>query len=718
MHGDEQRWVDEAIRTNWVSTVGENIDEIERQCAEIIGRKFGVSPIIYKQQIGRALSVGDGRTPVIFNIVNNFDGLYTVSALSTELSTLVNLYRRQDRENAIEVDSFEVIDELRDCREILQQIENALASTWDSMYREAQKYYQEHGNLLVSKKYYTPESNLPLGLWIITQRRVYRGMSNGTLTPERIDKLNQIGMVWEEKTERLWEEGFRHAETYYQAHGNLDVTATYVCEDGYRLGGWISNQRAKRKGHNGRTLTDEQIERLDHIGMIWSQVDYAFEQGYLAAKEYLEEYGDLWVPASYVTADSFRLGYWLLSKRQAYNDKNEAQLTEEQKKRLEELGFQWDNRHEVSWDEHFKAAFSYLEEHGDLNVRYDYRQNGKCIYRWFVNQRDQLAQGKLSADKLKRLQSLGPAWEEWLQAHPIAERGRDVMSFDYGYPYAVAYAKEHGNLRVPKDYQTNDGFPLGQWTKAMRAAKTGTHKKPLTAKQIQNLEALGMFWNKNDELWENNYEILKQYAAEHGNLYMPQNFQKPVGSRIRFWLCTIREQLSNGTLPEEKRKKLEALGTAWTEWLASTEQQRYSLSFDTGLPYAKVFAAQYGHLRVPKDYTAYDGYPLGSWVLAMRDAKEKRHHQSLTVPQVAALESIGMYWSRLDEIWDENYLLAQQYYERYGDINIPKKYENGSKLRHWLRVNRDQAAAGTIRPYRLEKLKAFGDAWVRWTMHQ
>ena len=30
MHGDEQRWVDEAIRTNWVSTVGANIDEIER----------------------------------------------------------------------------------------------------------------------------------------------------------------------------------------------------------------------------------------------------------------------------------------------------------------------------------------------------------------------------------------------------------------------------------------------------------------------------------------------------------------------------------------------------------------------------------------------------------------------------------------------------------------------------------------------------------------
>ncbi len=37
MHGDEQHWVDEAIRTNWVSTVGENINAVEKQIAEYLG---------------------------------------------------------------------------------------------------------------------------------------------------------------------------------------------------------------------------------------------------------------------------------------------------------------------------------------------------------------------------------------------------------------------------------------------------------------------------------------------------------------------------------------------------------------------------------------------------------------------------------------------------------------------------------------------------------
>ena len=43
MHGDEQKWVDEAIRTNWVSTVGENINEIERQVAAYIGVRYAVA---------------------------------------------------------------------------------------------------------------------------------------------------------------------------------------------------------------------------------------------------------------------------------------------------------------------------------------------------------------------------------------------------------------------------------------------------------------------------------------------------------------------------------------------------------------------------------------------------------------------------------------------------------------------------------------------------
>ncbi|SEQ21127.1 dTDP-4-amino-4,6-dideoxygalactose transaminase [Lachnospiraceae bacterium NE2001] len=43
MHGDEQKWVDEAIQTNWVSTVGENINVVEKQIAEYVGCEYSVA---------------------------------------------------------------------------------------------------------------------------------------------------------------------------------------------------------------------------------------------------------------------------------------------------------------------------------------------------------------------------------------------------------------------------------------------------------------------------------------------------------------------------------------------------------------------------------------------------------------------------------------------------------------------------------------------------
>ena len=43
MHGDEQHWVDDAIATNWVSTVGANINEVEKQIADYVGCKYAVA---------------------------------------------------------------------------------------------------------------------------------------------------------------------------------------------------------------------------------------------------------------------------------------------------------------------------------------------------------------------------------------------------------------------------------------------------------------------------------------------------------------------------------------------------------------------------------------------------------------------------------------------------------------------------------------------------
>ena len=43
MHGDEQKWVNDAFEKNWITTAGENINELEKQVADYAGVKYAVA---------------------------------------------------------------------------------------------------------------------------------------------------------------------------------------------------------------------------------------------------------------------------------------------------------------------------------------------------------------------------------------------------------------------------------------------------------------------------------------------------------------------------------------------------------------------------------------------------------------------------------------------------------------------------------------------------
>lgn len=65
-----------------------------------------VSPIIYLQQIGRALSAGNKNQPVIFDLVNNFDSLYCIDCLKNEMQEAFCCIRTLTRqENTLTTDS-------------------------------------------------------------------------------------------------------------------------------------------------------------------------------------------------------------------------------------------------------------------------------------------------------------------------------------------------------------------------------------------------------------------------------------------------------------------------------------------------------------------------------------------------------------------------------------------------------------------------------------
>lgn len=307
-----------------------------------------ISPIIYKQQIGRALSASKTTNAVIFDIVMNIDNLYSIGTIQDEMQVVMTYYRERGLENEIVNSSFIVIDEVRDCIELFEKLNDTLVASWDYMFDEAKKYYEQHGDLEVPKRYKTAEG-YSLGSWVLTQRKVRRGESFGILGAERINKLDSIGMVWESFRDLSWNKYFSAAKAYRVKYGNLKVPAQYKTDEGIKLGAWIANLRTYRKNNvQSNYLTSERIAALESLGMMWEVIDTLWARNYAAAKQYYERNGNLEVSASYVTDSGVKLGMWLRNLRNAYCGKAKGyRLTAERIAQLESIGMVWGITKEV-----------------------------------------------------------------------------------------------------------------------------------------------------------------------------------------------------------------------------------------------------------------------------------------------------------------------------------------------------------------------------------
>ena len=88
-----------------------------------------VSPIIYKQQIGRALTAGTTATPLILDVVNNFEGLSSIAGLQSEMTAAVQRLFANGEGDKIVTERFEVIEQVHDCRILFEQLERSLSSS-------------------------------------------------------------------------------------------------------------------------------------------------------------------------------------------------------------------------------------------------------------------------------------------------------------------------------------------------------------------------------------------------------------------------------------------------------------------------------------------------------------------------------------------------------------------------------------------------------------
>ncbi len=244
---------------------GIHVDEV----SGVILFRPTVSPIVYKQQIGRAMSASKKKNAVIFDIVNNISNLYSIGSIQEEITEAVEYFRMNGDGEEIVNETFTVIDEVRDCIRLFDELENVLVASWEYMYLEA------------------------------------------------------IGMDWQ-RFDGKWMLGFTHFEEYIQTFGNMDISSTYVAPDGFRLGQWVFAQRNRKM--LGK-LSDDKIEKLESFGFVWSVTDAAWDNAFSALREYKEKHGGLNVPADYTTPQGVKLRGWINNQRTKFK---KGKLTEYQ----------------------------------------------------------------------------------------------------------------------------------------------------------------------------------------------------------------------------------------------------------------------------------------------------------------------------------------------------------------------------------------------------
>ena len=583
----------------------------------------------FKQMLCRALVAAGSRSVPVFDLVAQFEGLgngRTLQRDCTEAMTKAGSKTPGFRQERPMQQTYRLYGKLR----------REMEARWEVLCQAAADAAAKEGTLELPRSY-TIHSGVPVGKWLELQRQVQAGQRPGRLTAEQAAKLEKLGIRWNHRLEAAWEKGFASAQKYRTEHGDLLVPVRYRDKNDFALGEWIVYNRQRYLGGN---LTQNRIERLEAIGMVWSTSNDLWEQNYAAATQYYLEHGDLEVPIKYETPSGFGLGVWLGAQRAAHKT---GELPQEQVERLDALGMDWTNRNDRKWMSLYDVAAAYYHEHGSLNVPSEYvTPDGVLLGKWVARQRyaylnPDRSSARVTPERKALLDKLGMVWEKY---DPWQER----------YDLALAYKTEHGDLEIPSVYKTADGVWLGSWVSRQRQA-LNSGSSALSSERRKLLRTLFKGERRpsdpaadhgtvREANWERNFRSAARYARKYKHLLVPASYVDSDGVRLGVWISNLRAARKNR--PDSYQvtpahiKKLNSIGMVW---------DARDAKWGTAYQQAKAYYKAHGNLHAAANYKSDEtGFCLGDWLRRMREW-DATHDPKLTPERRAMLDKIGMEWS-------------------------------------------------------------------------
>ncbi|KAB7839473.1 hypothetical protein FRZ00_21260 [Streptomyces mobaraensis] len=272
---------------------------------------------------------------------------------------------------------------------------------WYHFYGLLERYAAAHGHTAVP----TSTESGTLSSWAARQRGLYAA---GKLLPKRAALLQaQPGWTWR-LAEFKRELGQSELERFVAERGHARVPRGYtVPGSGYRLDNFVALARNRHRADQMDTGEIAYYEALP--GWMWHAHDAKFEAFLQHLDAFIAEHKHARVPQAYkVEKDgiSFALGHTVTRKRTEYR---KGVLSEAHIKALEERPeWVWDGI-AAQWEASFDVLKAWAAEHGDIRVPFDRSINGIGIYRWVLQQRKLIREGKQPEDRRQRLEAL-PGW--------------------------------------------------------------------------------------------------------------------------------------------------------------------------------------------------------------------------------------------------------------------------------------------------------------------
>ena len=421
-----------------------------------------------------------------------------------------------------------------------------------------------------------------------------------------------------------------------------------------------------------------------------------------------------------------------------------------------------------TWDERFGQLKAFQERTGHLHVDIDWQLTDHLnvdidwqLKQWVRLQRRLERRGKLSSDRIRKLNEIGFDWnltkgqrtwsimlaklrafkrlhghcdlkqqhagqyvlQSWLDDQhrkfarntltsdrilelkelgivfdpPESREQVLAKAWERMFEQLLAFKKKHGDCDVPRGYY---GFEdLDSWGVCQRNLRAA---RKLKRGFIQRLDEVGFVWNTEEHRWRKTFSSCCESLSSGGVSGLEAAIQQDAA--LNRWVRSQQSAHKRRALSRQRQSLLNQVGFPW-EFPKKPKESSKPAWEDTFAKLAE-FYKSHGHcdMRLVHPINEY----LHKWGQEQRRARQEG---AIASEQICQLDQLGFIWDTDELLWERVFRILVAYKSAHGDCNVPPYWRQDLRLAVWVASQRKRRRLGELKPEQVNKLEQIGFAW-------